>query len=118
MKRRRSTPKDKGPARPIKYSMRLYVTGATGRSTRAITNLRRLCELYLPGQYELTVIDMYQQPALAREGQVIAAPTLIKYFPLPLRRFIGDMSNTENILTGLQVHSMPARKPRGKRAPA
>jgi circadian clock protein KaiB len=98
--------------------MRLYVTGATARSTRAITNLRRLCDLYLPDQYELTVIDMYQQPALAREGQVIAAPTLIKYFPLPLRRFIGDMSNTENLLSGLEIRSIPQTKPHRRRVPA
>ena len=117
MKRRRSPPKEKVPKRRVKYSMRLYVTGATVRSMRAITNLRRLCELYLP-DYELKVIDIYQQPALAREGQVIAAPTLIKYFPLPLRRFIGDMSNTENLLTGLEIHAIPEPKARKRRVPA
>jgi circadian clock protein KaiB len=61
---------------------------------------------------------MYQQPALAREGQVIAAPTLIKYFPLPLRRFIGDMSNTENILTGLEISLIPEPKSRARQVPA
>jgi circadian clock protein KaiB len=87
------------------YSMRLYVTGATPRSTRAIANLRRLCDEYLPGRYKLEVVDVYQQPHLAREGQIIAAPTLVKSFPLPLRRFIGDMSNTANLLAGLDVHA-------------
>jgi len=85
--------------------MRLYVTGATPRSSAAITNLRKLCEEHLPGQYELTVIDVYQQPERAREGQIIAAPTLVKSFPLPLRRFIGDMSNTKNLLAGLEINS-------------
>ena len=86
-----------------KYTMRLYVTGATPRSSRAITNLRKICDEYLPDRYKLEVIDVYQQPELAREGQIIAAPTLVKSFPLPLRRFIGDMSNTDNLLTGLEI---------------
>jgi circadian clock protein KaiB len=83
--------------------MRLYVTGATPRSSRAIANLRKLCDQYLAGRYKLEVIDVYQRPELAREGQIIAAPTLVKSFPLPLRRFIGDMSNTTNLLAGLDV---------------
>jgi circadian clock protein KaiB len=94
-----------GQSKPQFYAMKLYVTGATPRSSRAIANLRRLCEAYLPGQYVLDVIDVYQQPALAREGQIIAAPTLIKTMPLPLRRFIGDMSNTHNLLSGLDIRS-------------
>lgn len=98
--------------RKQKYTMRLYVTGATPRSSAAITNLRKLCEEYLPGAYELSVVDIYQQPQLASEGQVIAAPTLVKSFPLPLRRFIGDMSNKENLLAGLEIRSSP-----GKTAP-
>ena len=88
--------------------MRLYITGATERSTRAITNLRKLCDEYLPGQYNLDIIDVYQQPALAQEAQIIAAPTLVKMLPLPLRRFIGDMSNKENLLAGLEIHSTSA----------
>ena len=87
----------------IKYTMRLYVTGATAKSSRAIANLRRLCDEYLGGSYDLKVIDVYQQPKLAREGQIIAAPTLIRTLPLPLRRFIGDMSNTANLLSGLEI---------------
>lgn len=89
----------------VKYLMRLYVTGATARSTRAITNLRKLCDEYLPGQYDLKVVDVYQQPELAREGQIIAAPTLIRTLPLPLRRFIGDMSDTATLLRGLEIES-------------
>jgi circadian clock protein KaiB len=99
-----------------KYAMRLYITGATPRSSAAVTNLRKLCDKYLPGEYDLRIIDIYQQPQLASEGQVIAAPTLVKSFPLPLRRFIGDMSNTENLLAGLEIHSFPSEKPaKGRR---
>jgi circadian clock protein KaiB len=105
MSKRVSSRTKKGQKRRIKYTMRLYVTGATSKSARAITNLRRLCDEYLPGQYELKVVDVYQQPQLAREGQIIAAPTLVKMLPLPLRRFIGDMSNTDNLLRGLEIRS-------------
>jgi circadian clock protein KaiB len=91
--------------------MRLYVTGATPRSSRAITNLRKLCDEYLTGRYKLEIVDVYQQPELAREGQIIAAPTLIKTFPLPLRRFIGDMSNTANLLAGLQIEVITTKSP-------
>jgi circadian clock protein KaiB len=97
--------------KPGKYVMKLYVTGATPRSTRAITNLRRLCDEHLPGRYELEVVDIYQQPALAAEGQVVAAPTLVKSLPLPLRKFIGDMSDTQNLLAGLQVLAASAPVP-------
>ena len=89
-----------------KYALRLYVTGATPRSSTAIANLRKLCEENLAGRYKLEIIDIYQRPHLAREVQIIAAPTLVKFFPLPLRRFIGDMSNKESLLSGLEVHSV------------
>jgi circadian clock protein KaiB len=91
------------PAASRKYRLRLYVTGVTNRSTRAITNLKALCEKYLASGYELEIVDIYQKPELARQVQLIAAPTLVKEFPLPLRRFIGDMSNTEHLLAGLEV---------------
>ena len=93
--------------------MLLYVTGATPRSSAAITNLRKLCEDYLPGRYELRVI-LYQEPEKAREGMVIAAPTLVRSFPLPLRRFIGDLSNKEHLLEGLEIDSSaPGKRARG-----
>ena len=85
------------------YVLRLYVTGATPKSTRAILNIKKICEEHLQGRYGLEVIDVYQQPVLARGEQIIAAPTLIKYLPLPLRRFIGDMSRTDKILLGLDL---------------
>ena len=84
-----------------KYILRLYVTGITPRSTKAIVNVKKICEEYLKGRYELEVIDIYQQPKLAKGEQIIAAPTLIKKLPLPLRRLIGDMSDTEKFLVGI-----------------
>ena len=86
-----------------KYVLRLYVAGMTPKSTRAIANIKRICDEHLAGRYELKVIDIYQQPKLAKGEQIIAAPTLIKKLPLPLRRFIGDLSDTERIIFGLDL---------------
>jgi circadian clock protein KaiB len=88
-----------------KYVLRLYVTGMTEKSTQAIENIRQICEDHLKGHYDLEVIDIYQQPVLARGDQIIAAPTLIKKLPLPLRRFIGNLSDREKILLGLDLQS-------------
>jgi circadian clock protein KaiB len=85
------------------YVLRLYVAGITPRSARAVENIRRICEEHLAGRYDLEVIDIYQQPTLAEGEQIIAAPTLVRKLPLPLRKFIGDMSNTERILVGLDL---------------
>jgi circadian clock protein KaiB len=85
------------------YVLRLYVTGMTPRSARAVNNLQAICDEYLDGRYDLEVIDIYQQPVLARGEQIIAAPTLIKKLPLPMRRIIGDMSNRERVLLGLDL---------------
>jgi circadian clock protein KaiB len=84
-----------------KYLLRLYVTGQTPRSVKSVDNLKRFCEQHLQGQYNMEVIDIYQQPALASENQIIAAPTLIKSLPLPLRRLVGDFSNPDRVLLGL-----------------
>ncbi|MRR21448.1 hypothetical protein EG830_00505 [bacterium] len=86
-----------------KYILRLYITGTTDRSVIALANLKKICEEYLEGQYELEVIDLYQMPGLAKDDQIIAAPTLIKKLPLPFRRIIGDMSNAEKVLMGLDL---------------
>jgi circadian clock protein KaiB len=86
-----------------RYVLRLYVTGMTPRSMRAVENVRAICEQHLPGRYELEVIDIYQQPTLAKGEQIIATPTLIKKLPLPLRQVIGDMSSTERVLLGLDL---------------
>lgn len=89
-----------------KYILRLYVTGATSRSTLAISNLKKICEEYLEGRYVLEVIDLYKNPHLAKDEQIIAAPTLIKKLPLPFRRIIGDMSNKEKVLCGLDLKKL------------
>jgi circadian clock protein KaiB len=86
-----------------RYVLRLYVAGMTPRSLRAITNVRKICEEELAGRCDLEVIDVYQQPTLAKGEQIIAAPTLLKKLPLPLRRFIGDMADKEQILVGLDL---------------
>ena len=83
------------------YVLRLYVTGTTPRSAAAVVNVRRICENHLAGRYELEVIDVFRHPEKAVEAQIVAAPTLIKYLPHPVRRFIGDMSKTERMLSGL-----------------
>jgi circadian clock protein KaiB len=83
--------------------LRLYISGPTPRSAQAIVNVRELCEDNLPGRYDLTVVDLSQSPALAARHQIIAAPTLVRELPLPERKFIGDMSNRDRILRGLDV---------------
>ena len=90
------------------YVLRLFVTGMTTRSSRAVNNLRTICDEYLEGRYELEVIDIYQQPALTKGEQIVAAPTLIKKLPLPMRRIIGDMSNRDGVLLGLDLVAPPA----------
>ena len=85
------------------YVLHLYVTGMTPRSASAIENLKQICEEHLDGRYTLEVTDIYQHPQLARDEQIIAAPTLIKELPLPLRRIIGDLSDREKVLFGLDL---------------
>ena len=86
-----------------RYVLRLYVTGMTPRSGRAISNLQSICDEYLAGRYDLEIVDIYQQPVLTKGEQIIAAPTLIKKLPLPMRRIIGDMSNKDRVLLGLDL---------------
>ena len=86
-----------------KYILRLYISGASSRSSLAIENLKKICEEYLQGRYELEVIDLFQHPVLAKDEQIIAAPTLIKKLPLPFRRIIGDMSDKDKVLIGLDL---------------
>jgi circadian clock protein KaiB len=97
-----------------RYVLRLYITGNTPRSIKAIKNIRTLCEQFLPGRYELEVIDLNQQPVRAITDQIVAAPTLIKKLPLPLRKFIGDLSNLERIRLELNLMQL---NPRGKKDP-
>ena len=88
---------------PGRFSLRLFVVGATPRSARAIANVRAICEQRLQGKYDLEVIDVYQQPWFARHEQVVAAPTLVKRRPLPLCRLVGDLSNRQRVLAGLNL---------------
>src|SRR5512143_4135121 len=97
-----------------KYVLRLYVTGMTPRSTKAIENIKKICEDHLKGRYDLEIIDIYLRPTLAEGEQIIAAPTLVKKLPLPLRRFIGDMSQTEKILLGLDLRPKVERSTSGE----
>jgi circadian clock protein KaiB len=95
----------KGKAlRRAKYILRLYVTGSSGRSLRAVHNLKKLCEEHLPDNYDLEVIDIYNDLEAAREEQIVAAPTLVRKLPLPIRKFVGDLSNTQKILIGLDIY--------------
>lgn len=92
-----------GAKRNERYVLRLYVSGLTPNSARAIANLRTLCDEHLAGRYELEVVDVFQQPELARADQIVAVPTLIKKLPLPMRRLIGDLSQKERVLVGFDL---------------
>ena len=94
---------------PGPFQLRLFITGSTPRSTRAIANMHRICEENLKGQYRLEVIDVYQDPEATKEMQIIATPTLVKILPEPLRRIIGDLSDEERVLAGLGLSSTPAK---------
>ena len=91
------------PSDSAHYKLRLFITGSTARSTRAIQNLRRICDDDLKGRYELEIIDVYQNPEATQELQIIATPTLVKILPEPLRRVIGDLSDKERVLAGLNL---------------
>jgi circadian clock protein KaiB len=89
-----------------RYVLRLYVVGATAGSQRAISNLKEICESELAGRYELEVIDIYQQPVLGADQQIVALPTLIKELPLPVQRLVGDLSDRDRVLLGLDLRSI------------
>lgn len=92
-----------------RYVLRLYITGTTPHAARAIVNIRKICEEHLQGRYDLEIVDISLSPTLAKSEQIIAAPTLVKKLPLPLRRFIGDMSQTEKIVLGLDLREKGKR---------
>jgi circadian clock protein KaiB len=94
---------DSDGGKNTKYVLRLFVTGMTPRAQEAIRNIRKICEEELKGRYELEIIDIYQQPELAKKEQILAAPTLIRELPLPLRKLVGDMSNKEKVIVGLEL---------------
>jgi len=92
------------------YVLRLYVSGMTPNSVQAIENVRKICEEHLEGRYQLEIVDIYQQPIFAKEGQIVAAPTLVKELPPPLRKFIGNLSQTEKILLGLDIRTKKVKE--------
>jgi circadian clock protein KaiB len=102
-------------AQDERYILQLFIAGTTPQSTRALMNLREICEAHLQGQYEIEVIDIYQQPVLAVVEQVVAAPTVLKKLPLPLRRLVGDLSNVERVLLALNVSAGKEKRRRPDR---
>jgi circadian clock protein KaiB len=85
------------------WELRLYTAGQTPKSVRAFNNLKRICEEYMPGRYQIEVVDLLRNPRLAKEDQIVAIPTLVRKLPQPLRKIIGDLSDTERTLVGLQL---------------
>ena len=92
-----------------RYLLKLYVTGQTTRSQRAIANLRRICDDELAGEYEMLVIDVLERPQLAEDEKILATPTVVKELPVPIRRIIGDLSDSERVLVGLDLRATPGR---------
>ena len=90
-------------AKPVTYILRLYVAGQTSNSIAAIANLKKICEEHLAGRYQIQVVDLLENPQLARGDQILAVPTMVRKLPLPVRRIIGDLSNTERVLIGLDL---------------
>jgi circadian clock protein KaiB len=101
---------DEPTATPEHWNLRLYVAGQTPKSLAALANLKRVCEEHLAGQYTIEVVDLVANPQLARHDQIVAIPTLIRKLPEPMRRIIGDMSNTERVLVGLDLRPLPSAK--------
>lgn len=89
------------------YNLRLYIAGQTPKSIAALANLRRICDEHMQGQYEVEVIDLMENPQLAQKDQIVAIPTLVRQLPEPLKRIIGDLSNTERVLVGLDLQPRP-----------
>lgn len=95
-----------------KFQLRLYIAGQTPKAARAISNLRRICEEHLAGRYSIEVVDLIENPALGRGDQILALPTLVRKLPPPMKKIIGDLSNTDRVLVGLDL------RPRTRRASA
>jgi len=97
---------DTAPA--IQWDLRLYVAGQSPKSAAAVTNLKKLCETHLAGKYRIEVIDLLKSPQLSVDDQIVAVPTLVRKLPVPMRKIIGDLSNSERTLVGLQLRPTPA----------
>ena len=94
---------DKKHVEDKEWELRLYVAGQTSKSIAALANLKRICEEHLEGKYHIEIIDLLKQPQLSRGDQIIATPTLVRKLPEPIRKIIGDLSNTEKVLVGLDI---------------
>ena len=103
--------KNGSPASPEKWELRLYTAGQTPKSLAAIKNLKKVCEEHLAGRYEIEVIDLLKNPRLAKDDQIVAIPTLVRKLPDPVRKIIGDLSDTERALVGLQLRQVGEEKP-------
>jgi circadian clock protein KaiB len=101
---------DDGSGAPPMYELRLYLAGHSPRSVRAVENLRRTCEEHLPGRYRIELVDLLENPQLARGDEIIAVPTLVRMLPEPVRKIIGDLSDTEKLLIGLQLRRAGAEQ--------
>lgn len=100
------------------WELRLYVAGQTARSIAALNNLRQLCEIHLKGRYQIEIIDLLVNPQLSRTDEIMAVPTLVRKLPTPMRKIIGDLSNTERVLVGLQLRpSLAVKNPSGQPTP-
>ncbi len=102
----RARPRKPDPRKPEVWNLRLYVAGQTPKSIRAFANLQVLCEKHLKGRYQLEVIDLLENPQLARGDQIVAIPTLVRKLPEPVRKIIGDLSNSERVLVGLDLRKV------------
>ena len=98
----------RAPTIADKYSMRLYVAGSTPQSITALRNLKKLCELHLPGQYKIEIVDLRKNPERAKDDEVIVVPTLVRKLPTPIRKFIGNLSNPERVLVDFNLGISPA----------
>jgi circadian clock protein KaiB len=93
---------------PNDYILKLYITGASPNSAKAISNIKKICDRYLTNGYKLDIIDIYQQPAIARKEEIVALPLLIRTSPLPVKRLVGNMSDTQKVLKGLELQDLNA----------
>jgi circadian clock protein KaiB len=98
------------PAAPAQWDLRLYVAGPSTRSTDAFRNLEKLCDAHLAGRYHIAVIDLLQTPQLAQGEQILALPALVRHLPAPIRKVVGDLSNEERVLVGLDLRMRPVRR--------
>ena len=96
-------------AEPKKWLLKLYVAGKSPKSVAAFANLKKICEEFVPDQYDIEVVDLIEQPQLAKGDQILAIPTLVRKLPEPIRKIIGDLSNTERVLVGLDIQPVPAK---------